>query len=124
MRIGKAGRLAATLALGLTGCAGPAARLTSPAPGAACDYAACGTDAPSLAKVTAANLQTRTDNVVIGAIQPQFNGAVLVWQARVKDRAYLCREGRDPGVGASVHYVDCRRVRDGGPQPTALKAFP
>ena len=110
-------------ALVLAGCAAPSARMTATAPRAGCSYAACGTDALSLAKVTAANLQTAPDTVVIGTVQPQFNGAVLVWEARVKTRTYLCREGRDPGEAGGVHYVDCRR-QTGGPQPASLKAFP
>jgi hypothetical protein len=111
------------MALGLAACAAPIARMATPVPQPACSYAACGTDAQSLAKVTAASLQTTPETIVIGMVQPQFNGAVLVWRARVKDRSYLCREGRDPGEAGAVHYVDCRR-QSGGPQPASLKAFP
>jgi len=78
----------------------------------------------SLAKVTAADLQTALNTVVIGEIQPQFNGAVLVWRATAGGRAYLCREGRDAGQAAGVHYVDCRRIQEGAPEPASLKAFP
>jgi hypothetical protein len=74
--------------------------------------------------VTAADLQTPQDSVLIGEIEPQFNGAVLVWRATARGHAYLCREGRDTGEGGAVHYVDCRRTRESGPKPTSLKAFP
>jgi hypothetical protein len=115
---------AATLALGLGGCMTPRARLGSPVSKRGCVYAACGSDAESLAKVTAANLQTALETVAIDAIQPQFSGAVLVWRATVKGRAYLCREGRDPGDVGGVHYVDSRRTQATSPEPASLKAFP
>ncbi len=115
-----AGLVAAATMLGLAGCAGPAARLATPAV-KPCAYAACGMDALSLAKVTAADLQAPLDAVIIGDIQPQFNGAVLVWRATARGHAYLCREGRDAD---EVHYVDCRRARPAAPQAASLKAFP
>jgi hypothetical protein len=106
------------VAYGLAGCAtrGPAPQAQR-AP--ACAFATCGTDKPSLAKATAANVGVEPEKVVVIDAEPQFNGAVLVWRATVSGKTYACKQGRDPATGA-VHYVTCLPSRDTGP----LKAFP
>ncbi len=111
----------ATLALAtlaLAGCASPHPRLGRPTP-PPCPFATCGSDASSLARLTAGQLGVRPDQVQVAELQPQFAGAVLVWRAHALGRTYDCREGRDPRSGA-VHYVDCRPSSD----KAGLNAFP